>query len=110
MFEKIRRRVANSTWNDFLKVLMMYVDNIIGELELQDLVSSVIGTASNDLVSMFEDFMRRCAPQPPIPLRLATFTCINSAIFWIFRRFAVLLMHSQMAYWPVEVIVRVLCR
>ena len=62
MFEKIRRRVANSTWNDFLKVLMMYVDDIINEVELQDLVSSVIGTASNDLVSMFEDFMRRCAP------------------------------------------------
>lgn len=59
MFEKIRRRVANSTWNDFLKVLMMYVDNVIGEVELQDLVSCVIGTASNDLVSMFEDFMRR---------------------------------------------------
>jgi histone deacetylase complex regulatory component SIN3 len=63
MFEKIRRRVANSTWNDFLKVLMLYVDNIISEQDLLDLVSCVIGTASNDLVSLFDDFMRRCVTQ-----------------------------------------------
>lgn len=74
MFEKIRRRVANSTWNDFLKVLMMYVDNVINEVELQELVSCVIGTASNDLVGMFEDFMRRCAHLEML-LRQDTIAC-----------------------------------
>ena len=59
MFEKIRRRVANSTWNDFLKVLMLYVDGIITEQDLMRLVSCVIGTASNDLVQLFDDFMSR---------------------------------------------------
>lgn len=60
MFEKIRRRVANSTWNDFLKVLMLFVDGIITEQDLMRLVSCVIGTASNDLVQLFDDFMSRC--------------------------------------------------
>jgi histone deacetylase complex regulatory component SIN3 len=81
MFEKIRRRVANSTWNDFLKVLMMYVDNVVGEVELLDLVSCVIGTASNDLVSMFEDFMRRCATlASPTLSRAFVFTRVQGSV------------------------------
>ena len=64
MFERIRRRVPASTWADILKVLYIYSEGILTDRDVTDLLSAAVASPSNDLATLFDDFMARCAVQP----------------------------------------------
>ena len=61
MFERIRRRVPQSVWNDILKVMHLYSDGVLTDADVSALLSQACASPSNDLSILIEDFMTRCA-------------------------------------------------
>ena len=61
LFERMRKRLPASAWQDVLKALFLYAHDVLADRDVVALVGAAAASPSNDLALAFEEFMQRCA-------------------------------------------------